>query len=320
MAGLDVVAVRSACVDIVMKVPQLPRHDEKVMGTMEGWLPGGTMGNYACATSRLGLRTGWIGNLGDDFMTNIVLDDFANFNVDTSAVDFHPGEANTFTVVMVDPTGEKAIVVLPVLNEPKRVSAKQMEYLRGSRVIYAGPYDYEFFTSLAHDAQKAGVLVATDIEDSSIVTKDNYKETLKSVDIAIFNAGGFNHVLGVNALEVSQKELQVELKGIMELGPRLVAISLGGQGCVVADETGLVRQRGLKVDVVDTTGAGDTFNASLTAGFLWGWPVPDIANFANGAGALAVTQFGGRGGLATKQEVLRFLNEWRNENEKGTSY
>ena len=318
MACLDVVAVRSACVDIVMKVPNLPKHDEKVMGTMVGWLPGGTMGNYACATSKLGLKTGWIGNLGDDFMTDIVLDDFAKFNVDTSAVDFHPGEANTFTAVMVDPTGEKAIVVVPVLNEPKRVSDKQMEYLRGARAIYAGPYDYEFFTNLAHDAQKADVLVATDIEDSSIVTKDNYKEILKSVDIAIFNAGGFKHVLGANALEISQKELQMELKGVMELGPRLVAISLGGQGCIVADKTGVVRKRGLKVDVVDTTGAGDTFNASLTAGFLWGWPVSDIAAFANGAGALAVTQFGGRGGLATKQEVLRFLNEWRNEDEKGT--
>ena len=302
-----------------MKVPHLPQHDEKVMGTMVGWLPGGTMGNYACAASRLGLKTGWIGNLGDDFMTNIVLDDFANFDVDTSAVDFHPGKANTFTVVMVDPTGEKAIVVVPVLEEPKRVSARQLEYLQGSRAIYVGPYNYEFFTRLAHDARKAGVIVATDIEDSSIVTKDNYKEILQYVDIAIFNAGGFAHVLGTGALELRKNELQRELRGLLELGPRLVAISLGSQGCIVADQSVVIRCKGLKVDVVDTTGAGDTFNASLTAGYLWGWNVSEIASFANGAGALAVTQFGGRGGLATKQEVLQFVDEWRNKDEENTS-
>lgn len=309
MSHLDVVAVRSACADLVLEVPYLPRHDEKVVGRMVGWLPGGTMGNYACAAAKIGLKAGWIGSVADDFTSGIILDDFVRFNVDTSAVEFRPGENNSFTVVMVDPTGEKAIVVVPVLEEPKQVSEQQLEYVKRSKAVYLGPYDYEFFLNFSHDAAKAGVLVVTDVEESSIVTKDNYKELLRHVDIVIFNATGFTHVLGLDPLAGNRVELEDQLKELFELGPRLVAISLGSHGCIVADKTQIVRSPGFKVEVVDTTGAGDCFNASLTAGYLWNWSLADMAKFANAAGALAVTKYGAREALASKDQVERFLQE-----------
>ena len=79
MKPIDVVALRAACVDIVLKVPRLPGYDEKLMGSLIGWLPGELWGISACALSRLGVSVGWSGSLGDDHLGRLVLEDFQRF-------------------------------------------------------------------------------------------------------------------------------------------------------------------------------------------------------------------------------------------------
>ncbi len=90
----------------------MPEHDQKVLGQLVGKQPGGMGGNVACGASRLGLRTGMVSWVGDDADGQLVLDDLRHFGVDTGHVKVEPDTTTNFTTVLIDPTGEKAIVIV----------------------------------------------------------------------------------------------------------------------------------------------------------------------------------------------------------------
>jgi len=95
----------------------------------------------------------------------------------------------------------------------------------------------------------------------------------------------------------------------------MVVLKLGGEGCAVSSGSGFKRIPGFEVRAVDTTGAGDAFNAALTYGHLVGWPLEKAARFANIVGAVKVTKMGAGVNVPTKAEIDRFLTEHRVETD-----
>src|SRR5262245_55243259 len=110
---LDVLAVGGVDADLVLTVDRLPSFDEKEIGRLVGWLPGGPAANSACAASRLGLRVAALAVVGADKAAQIIIDGYTEFGVDTTLVEIAPDATSPFTVILIDPTGEKAIVVVP---------------------------------------------------------------------------------------------------------------------------------------------------------------------------------------------------------------
>ncbi|MDD4336808.1 MAG: carbohydrate kinase family protein [Firmicutes bacterium] len=308
MNKIDVVALGAASLDVVVQVPRLPGYDEKVFGRMLGQLPGGTMPNFACALSKLGANVGWTGSVGGDQGGQLILDDFKKQGVDVSEVRIVEGESTGLAIVLVDPTGERAIVVIPMKAPPKALDEGQRHYISRAKVLYTAPYDLESFLDAAQCARDSGTLVAVDIEDTCEVDSSHLETLFGLIDIAILNKYGLGKVKR-QAEALTGHAVEDIVGYLLSLGPRLVAVTLGADGCMLATSEQRMEARGVKVDVVDTTGAGDCFNSALVFGFLNGWDLSTMGTFANAAAAMSIRKYGARTGQPTFDDVIKFASE-----------
>jgi len=297
---LDVVAVGEGTIDLVLETDGLPGHDQKVMGRLVGWLPGGTVPNFACAASRLGLRVGFLGTVGDDEAGRTVIEDFRIRGVGVDHLRVVQGQRTNFTVIMVDATGERAIVVVPVYRYEPILDAEARAYLARAWTCYTMPVDQQGFQQLTAACRQVGTQVAIDVEPTLGADMEALRAILPRTDIAFFNREGLTAA-------TESLDLWAGARQMLALGPQIVVITRGRHGALALTRHSQAEHPGFTVDVVDTTGAGDCFNAAFLVGYRRGWKLEETLAFANAAGALSVTKMGPRAGLPTPEAVSAFL-------------
>lgn len=298
---IDVLAIGGIDVDLVLTVPRLPSHDEKVLGETQGWMAGGPAANLACAASRLGLRASSFCNVGGDDNGQIIIDAFQDYGVDTSLIQVREDKETHFTVILIDPTGEKAIVVVPAFRDvyPDDVAA---DAFARSRLMVMMPQDHETFFTLARLARENGCEVMIDVEPTVGAKRDQLLKILKYTDIASFNKDGFEAATGESpSIEAASR--------LLHYGPHTIVVTRGGAGSLAVTSDDAAEHAGYTVDVMDTTGAGDTFNAAFIAATLRERSLAERLRLANAAAALSVTVMGPRGRLPTQEDVKRFLED-----------
>jgi ribokinase len=300
---IDVLAVGGTGLDTVITLDRLPGHDEKVIGAHIGQMPGGPAGNFACAASRLGLRAAVLANVGDDEAGRLLIEDYIRHGVDTTWIAVLPGRRSNFTICLVDPSGEKAVIVVPMLDEAYSLESAQ-RILPRARLLFGMPNDRLRFEALARAAREHGVEVMIDVERSVVPDPPDMKCFLENVDIASFNRESFIAATGEEPSLFAARRL-------LRFGPRLVIVTEGAAGAlaVTADEE--AQSPAFAVAVVDTTGASDTFNAAFVWAMFSGKSLAEALPFANAAAALAVTALGSRGRLPDEGEVRDFLEHQR---------
>ncbi len=295
----DVIAVGGVDVDIVLRVDRLPGHGEKVLGDFVGNLPGGTVANFACAASRLGLRVASLSTVGPDEAGRLIVADFENYGVATGFIQQRDDVDTHFTVILIEPSGERSIVVVP-----RFVEAYEEDLLENvipqARALYTMPNRSGLFLQLARVARAHDVQVMIDVEATIGADRRALEEMLAWVDIASFNEAGLAAVGGERASVEGARRL-------LPYGPHTVVVTLGSRGALAVTAEAAVEVPARQVDVVDTTGAGDTFNAAFLTATLRGRPLADRLAFANAAAALAVTGLGPRGHLPTAADVEALL-------------
>lgn len=298
---IDILAVGGIDMDLVLKVPRLPSFDEKVMGELVGRLPGGPAANFACAASRLGRKVASFSLVGDDDSGRRIIADFEQHGVDTSLMQVLAGAESPFTVIMIDPTGEKSIIVVPSIDPvyPLDVAA---EALARSRVMYMMPQQEAQFVALAELAHQHGAEVMIDVEPTVCTERATLERLLAHTDIASFNKFGFSAAAGQAPSVAAAREL-------LDFGPHTVIVTRGREGSLAVTRTEAVELAGYAVPVVDTTGAGDTFHAAYLAAMLGGAGLAERLRLANATAAMSVTRLGPRGWLPTPAEVAAFLEE-----------
>ena len=295
----DVLAVSGIDVDLVLKVDRLPDHGEKVMGQFVGWLPGGPAANYACAAARLGLQVASLSTVGTDQFGQLIIADFEEYGVATEHVLVRPEIETHFTVILIEPSGERSIVVVPMFKEQYDDDYLQ-QAISQTRAIHTMPNDPALFVQMAKIAHANDVLVMIDVEATIGADREILELILSHVDIASFNERGLVASSG-------EKPTVEGARSLLAYGPHTVAVTLGKRGAlaVTAEEAAIVP--GWQVPVQDTTGAGDTFNAAFLMATLRQYPLQRRLAFANAAAALAITGLGPRGRLPTRAEVEEFI-------------
>lgn len=303
---IDAIAVSAASVDYVIRVRRLPAFDEKVMGTLVGRLPGGTMANFACALARLGGRAAWMGTVGGDSGGIEILEDFRRFGVDIRLARVDRRRQSNFTVIFLGPSAERAIVVVPSLRERLLASAALRHHLARAHFVYLSPHNLPLAERLARVAGGMGCRVALEIEPTAGVTFARARALLQHTDVLIFNRDGLASFLGARG-PISLRQVERSVRRLLALGPRYVVVTLGRRGSILATEETIAVHPGFRVKAVDTTGAGDCFSAALVLGLRRGWPLEMVAAYANAAAALSTTAVGPRGSLPSDRDVRRLL-------------
>jgi sugar/nucleoside kinase (ribokinase family) len=291
----DLLAFGDPCADVTLAVDQWPVPGGKVLGRPLGVWPGGTTANVACAAARLGLRVAAHGRVGGDAHGALLRESFEAFGVGTLSLQTEAGSPSASALAMVSPSGEKSIVYMPMPPAPMRYDALDAA-LRQSRAVYAMPYDLAEFHPLCELARAHRTQVAIDIEPAVAPDGPAMLARVSRCDIAFFNEAGFHAGTGEPASHVAMRRL-------LDAGPRVVVVSLGERGALAVDRGGEAAHAAFPARVVDTTGAGDSFNAAFLTALLEGQLLAQSLRFACAAASHTVAAMGARAGLPGRAAV-----------------
>ncbi len=303
----------SFIVDLAGRAPRLPVPGETVLGKFFKIGPGGKGANQATAAAKLGADVVMITKLGKDEFANIALDNFRNQKIHDKYVyedkDYPTGTA----LIMVDEkTGQNMIIVIIGANEYLTIEEVERaeEDIASSKVFLT---QFE----INHDAMVRGIEIAKRHNVKVILNPAPAREIsddlLSKVDILTPNETEAQALSGIPVKSVD--DAAKAGKFFLEKGIKDVIVTCGEKGVVVVNKDLVKHIPALKVDPVETTGAGDAFNGALATAIAEGKDIVKAAEFANYAAALSVTRLGTSIAMPYRHEVEEFI---ANESKKTT--
>ncbi|MFE2047204.1 ribokinase [Streptomyces sp. NPDC059459] len=298
MYDYDLLVVGSANADLVIGVERRPAAGETVLGSDLAVHPGGKGANQAVAAARLGARTALLARVGDDDHGRLLLDSQRTAGVDTVGV-LVGGAPTGVALITVDPSGDNSIVVSPGANgrlAPGDVRAAA-SLLHASRVVSV---QLEIPLETVVEVVR-GLAPGTRFVLNPSPPRPLPQEVLAACDPLIVNEHEAKVILGdARAGERPEDWARV----LLAKGPRSVVVTLGAEGALVASAAeGVSRVDAVKVDAVDTTGAGDAFTAALAWRLGTGESLARAAAYAARVGAAAVTKAGAQASYPTAAEA-----------------
>ncbi|MCC9704102.1 ribokinase [Streptomyces sp. MNU76] len=298
MYDYDLLVVGSANADLVIGVERRPGAGETVLGSDLAVHPGGKGANQAVAAARLGARTALLARVGDDGNGRLLLDSQRAAGVDTAGV-LVGGAPTGVALITVDPSGDNSIVVSPGANgklTPGDVRAAE-GLLRASRVVSAQlEIPLETVVEVVRRLPEGTRFVLNPSPPRELPA-----EVLAACDPLIVNEHEARVIVGGELAGSPSPEDWA--RALLALGPRSVVVTLGAEGALVATTEGSARVAAVKVDAVDTTGAGDAFTAALAWRLGAGAESAEAAAYAARVGAAAVTKAGAQVSFPTAEEV-----------------
>jgi sugar/nucleoside kinase (ribokinase family) len=308
---VDVVGIGSCTVDYFAIVPRLLGPEEKINATRVEIHAGGVTANNLTQVARLGASTGWLGLIGDDENGRIIQKAFSDDGMDLSGIEVVKGEMSSLTWIPVDVDGERCIYMFP--NVTGKISCFQVDtrfapHIKAARHFHteASQLPIVPVKQAMKVAKESQVRVIFDLDVSpsffaqaNLGTQEELVASLKLVDVLKPCKAAAREMTG-------EADYERIAKRLLDLGPSLVAVTMGPDGCLIATREKSVHVPGFKIKPVDTTGAGDAFMGGLSYGLLRGWDEQRVGLFANACAALCCLKVGARA-MSKHDEVVAFI-------------
>jgi ribokinase len=300
--NMQVTVVGSFAVGMTLRTNRMPIFGETLIGSDFDMGPGGKGSNQAVATARLGARSFFVGIIGDDKLGEIATDLYAREGVNTQHLVKTHEMATGVGFIILNQAGKNGIILDMSANklmDAAFVDSAEGQIARSDIVLTV----LEIPVAAASRALALGRKhdVPTLLNPAPATKLD--EATLREVDYITPNETELRILLGLAPDDPTPTpELARRLK---DCGPKHIIATMGENGALVVSGDTVTEVAGLKVDVVDTTGAGDAFSAGLAVALTEGRDLIDAVRFANCAGALACTKLGVIPALATRDMVDR---------------
>lgn len=299
-ASYEVVGVGDADVDIYLDVPQLPGRDEKVAATAAAWYPGGMVANFLVALRRLGTPCCFHGPIGADAFGRMVQANFAREGVATDGLIVKPHGSTYYCVVLLDASGEKALVIAPTDCISPMPDDIDPATIARARHLHTAGIQMDAALRAARIAKEHNLEVSLDVEPSDRGESAQLAELLALTDILFVNHRALAQLTGLDLPSAA-------LPSLLARGPRTVCVTAGARGAWIGTHDGTWHIPAFPVPIVDSTGAGDTFAAAFVYGYRAGWSPPTSARFATAVAALIIGQRGGHHGAPSRDAIASFL-------------
>lgn len=298
-----IVVVGSVNLDMTLQTERAPEAGETVRARSLVYAPGGKGANQAVAAARLGGAVRMISRVGDDAAGASCLRNLADNGVDTTAVRPAPDTPQGLAVIILEQGGENRIVIAEGSNaalSPADVEAARPVFEGAAAVLLQNEVSLETTRAAARAARAAGAAV---IWNPAPAPKDLPDDLADGLDILLVNEGEAAALAGLPT--GSGRDAERAAEALRGRGCRVVVVTLGRDGALWMDANGPVRVPGVPAEVVDTTGAGDTFAGALAVALSEGMAAREALRFANAAAALSVARAGAQGGMPTREEMSR---------------
>ena len=308
----SVVEVGDANVDLIAPVEFLPGEGEEVSTGKLHKCAGGSAANLCVALAMLGHDSRFIGRVGDEPLGRFLIDNFRKEKVDISQLQIDEKVGTDLQFIAITRDGERTMYGFRGANIYLSPDKINMGPVKSSRILHISGYaplsDPQRKTTMKilKVARGAGALVSLDVGVLPATRATNRVcSILRYVDILFLGERGASALVGTKKPEKAAKDL-------LKFGPKIVALKLGRKGCFILTEMERVRSPAFPIKVVDTTGAGDAFDAGFLTGVIGEWGLKGAARFANAVGALSTTKVGSQSALPNGREVKRFLRRFGN--------
>jgi len=284
--------------DLVVRVPALPRPGDTVLGDRLLRFPGGKGANQAVAAARLGAEVRMIGRVGSDAFGDELLRGLAEDRVNSEGVARDRHEPSGAALIVVEEGGLNTVTVAPGAN--RRVGEADVRRLAtglsaADIVVLQLEIPFDAVRSAVDAARRAGARVLLNAAPARTGV------TLPEVDLLVVNEGEAAALSGLAGSASASAEGAAKALG---RSARAVVVTLGAAGAVLWEGGSATPVAARRVDAIDTTAAGDAFVGALAYGLASSRPLPEAVELGVAAGAVAVTRLGARTSLPTLDEVL----------------
>ena len=302
---MDIVVVGDLNVDLVLTgLPALPAYRELRVAKGMRFALGGSSGIFACNAACLGSRVGFVGKVGEDEFGDFLQCRLKESGVDTSHLVRGRTERTGICISMSFPE-EYAMVSYAGIRETFRLEDVNLEYVKTARHLHMSGYYLlpamrPGVVSLFREAKQAGLTTSLDPDHDASGKWDNgIGELFPFVDFFFPNEHESLCITGSSDLGTAA----TRLRG----GPANTVIKRGAEGALVVSGSTTLSVPAFRVKPVDTTGAGDSFNAGFIFQFLQDATLEKCVRWGNACGALSTQALGGTEGFPNVSEVERFL-------------
>jgi len=298
----QVVGVGHSCLDHICAIEEYPAEDGSTHITSISLQGGGAVATALVAVSRLGVSAGFVGIAGNDMISDEIVHLFAIDHVSTDFLVRRKEAVGLESFVMVNPhTGTRTKFPQRDCSQDILWNEGVCDAIRHAQVLHLDGTQYSNAVHAAQIAKKAGVTVSLD-GCSMQQDNDKNKQLASMADILIMNKKYPLRVSGKDTYEDALLE-------IATWGPKTIICTLGERGCLAVVENKVKGFPAFTVPAIDTTGAGDVFHGAFLTGMLDGLSLEEDIRFASAVSAIKCMHAGGRSGIPTKAEALRFMNE-----------
>jgi ribokinase len=294
----DVVGFGALNLDKLFKVNILAKKEEEgaVLDFKES--AGGSAANTVVGLARLEVKTGFIGKVAADSEGKFLLDDFRKENVDINGITVSDKGRSGAVMGFIDPQGDRALYVDPGVNDQIDFKDINLDYVSGTEFLHLS----SFVGEKPFKAQKQLIEQLSSVKisfDPGAIYARKGLETLKPIIRR-------SYVMFPNGIEVkllTGQDYREGAKTFIKLGADIVAVKLGKRGCYVTDGKQSHLIEAYKVEVVDTTGAGDAFCSGFLYGLIKRKNLYECGKLGNFVASRCISKMGARTGLPKLAEL-----------------
>jgi ribokinase len=298
-----ILVIGSLNTDLVVRASRFPSPGETILGENLVTIPGGKGANQAVAAARLGAQVAMIGRVGTDAFGSTLINNLKQNKVDADRVIKDGSSATGTAVIVVDSQGQNSIILSPGANAKVTPSDIGRGTFSGcSLLLLQLEIPIETVIHSANLAREKGLRVllnpapAHNLPDDLLRTADYILPN--ETELGLLTGKPVNDLAAVGAAG----------RSLLARGAKNIIVTLGAQGALILNKDATKLIPSFKVNVVDTTAAGDAFIGGLAVGLLNGESLEDAVQYACACGALAVTKFGAQPSLPTAEDVNGIIN------------
>lgn len=291
--SIEVVGIGQAEIHHLAVVDRYPDPESRVELASFSIQGGGTVATALATLASFGVGTCFIGKLSDDDFGDFTLRGLKGLGIDTSRVVRQEGKLSPYSCIVVERESKRRTVFFTEGNlAPLTPTEADLSPVAQAKLLIIDGFHAEVQIRAAEEARRAGVTVVLDAGE----VREGMGELVALSDVLIASERYASEIAPRGEVEDSLIELH-------RMGPRVVVVTMGGEGSIGLEGEKLVRQPPLHVEVVDTTGAGDAYLGGYSYGLLRGWPLERCMQVASATAGLTCRQLGSRAGLPDLAEV-----------------
>lgn len=299
----NIIVIGSSNTDMVVKTSHLPVPGETVLGGDFFMNAGGKGANQAVAAARYGNRVVFVAKTGNDLFGEQVRKSMKEDGIVTDYVFIDEEHPSGVALITIDQKAENCIVVAGGANmylKPEDIDKAKDEILGGDVVLMQLETPIETVEYAAKMAAEAGVKVI--LNPAPAPAEPLSKELISNLYLITPNRSEASRLTGIEVTDLASAQRAALV--LYDMGAKNVIVTLGSEGSLVYDGHMMMRVEAIKVEAVDTTAAGDTYNGVLASVIAEGKSLIDAVHEANIAGAISVTRMGAQPAAPTREEII----------------